>query len=158
MACSTCLPCLQMAESCLIKLCQYINHTSTVCGSAWSAKPSNAGTNCHQAHTVWSQLIHFSKVRLPKHILSNSTRCLANHTCSLQTCFRNTTDLRNSAPWTMSACALPQFKYSFIGAGYRCEWHKSIFATSLNASWPVASMISGLCAKVARSVLNRCKQ
>ena len=50
----------------------------------------------HQTHTVCSQLIHIYNVLLPKHILSNSTRCLDNDTCSQQPCIRNTTDLQGS--------------------------------------------------------------
>ena len=58
----------------------------------------------HQALTTCSQLIHINNVLLPKDILSNSTRCLDNDTCSQQTCIRNTADLQGSAACTNLAC------------------------------------------------------
>ena len=69
----------------------------------------------HQAHAVCTQLIHISNVLLPKHLLSNSTRCLDSDTCSLQTGIRNTTDLQNSVlRKTLSESAYNNSSQQFI--------------------------------------------
>ena len=74
-----------MAVSCITKLC-LANMILTPHAAVHIVQGlATLAHIVHQAHTMCSQLIHISNVLLPKHILSNNTRCLDNDTCSLQT-------------------------------------------------------------------------
>ena len=104
------MPCSQLAESCLAKLCLasvILTLRAAVHKLQDLATPAHI---VHQAHTMCSKLIHINNVLLPKHMLSNSTRCLDDDTCSQQTCIRNTADRQGSAACTNSACVKPHLK------------------------------------------------
>ena len=103
-ASSTSLPCSQLAESCLVKLC-LANMILTLRAAVHKLQDlATLAHTLHQALATSSQLIAINNVLLPKHMLSNSTRCLDNDTCCQQTCIRNTADLQGSAACTNSAC------------------------------------------------------